>query len=139
MAITQAVCNSFKQEIFQGIHDLEDDTIKLAFFTTSATLNASTTAYSTTNESSGTGYTAGGETLANVTLAFDGNTLVVDADNITITGATFGAGGALLYNASKSNRAIGVFAFGTGINVYNGTLSIVWPTADSDNALLRIA
>ena len=66
MAITQALCNSFKQELLQGLHDLDGHTLKMALFTSSATLDATTTAYSTTNESSGTGYTAGGATLANV-------------------------------------------------------------------------
>ena len=78
MAITQALCNSFKQELLQGLHDLDGHTLKMALFTSSATLGATTTAYSTTNESSGTGYTAGGATLANVAVSLSGTTAFVD-------------------------------------------------------------
>ena len=113
MAITQALCNSFKQELLQGLHDLDGHTLKMALFTSSATLGATTTAYSTTNESSGTGYTAGGATLANVAVSLSGTTAFVDFDNVSFTSATISdAAGALIYNSSASNRAIAVIDFG---------------------------
>jgi len=124
MAITQALCNSFKQELLQGLHDLDGHTLKMALFTSSATLGATTTAYSTTNESSGTGYTAGGATLANVAVSLS-----------TISDAA----GALIYNSSASNRAIAVIDFGATKSVSSGTLTITLPTASATTALIRVS
>ena len=140
MAITQALCNSFKQELLQGLHDLDGHTLKMALFTSSATLGATTTAYSTTNESSGTGYTAGGATLANVAVSLSGTTAFVDFDNVSFTSATISdAAGALIYNSSASNRAIAVIDFGATKSVSSGTLTIILPTASATTALIRVS
>ena len=139
MAITQALCNSFKQELLQGLHDLDGHTLKMALFTSSATLGATTTAYSTTNESSGTGYTAGGATLANVAVSLSGTTAFVDFDNVSFTSATISdAAGALIYNSSNSNKAIAVLDFGGDFTVAGGTFKITLPAAGT-TAIIRIA
>mgnify|MGYP003123173755 FL=1 len=140
MAITQAVCNSFKQELLQGLHDLDGNTLKLALYTSSATLDASTTAYSTTNESSGTGYTAGGETVTSVAVSLSGNVAFVDFADVSFTSATISdAAGALLYNSSVSNKAIAVIDFGSTKSVTGGTLTITLPSANASNALIRVS
>ena len=140
MAITQALCNSFKQELLQGLHDLDGHTLKMALFTSSATLGATTTAYSTTNESSGTGYTAGGATLANVAVSLSGTTAFVDFDNVSFTSATISdAAGALIYNSSASDRSIAVIDFGATKSVSSGTLTITLPTASATTALIRVS
>ena len=140
MAITQGLCNSFKQELLQGLHDLDGHTLKMALFTSSATLGATTTAYSTTNESSGTGYTAGGATLANVAVSLSGTTAFVDFDNVSFTSATISdAAGALIYNSSASDRAIAVIDFGATKSVSSGTLTITLPTASATTALIRVS
>jgi hypothetical protein len=140
MAITQALCNSFKQELLQGLHDLDGHTLKMALFTSSATLDATTTAYSTTNESSGTGYTAGGATLANVAVSLSGTTAFVDFDDVSFTSATISdAAGALIYNSSASDKAIAVVDFGSTKSVSSGTLTITLPTASATTALIRVS
>ena len=140
MAITQAVCNSFKQELLQGLHDLDGNTLKLALYTSSATLDASTTAYSTTNESSGTGYTAGGETVTSVAVSLSGNVAFVDFADVSFTSATISdAAGALLYNSSVSDKAIAVIDFGSTKSVTGGTLTITLPSANASNALIRVS
>jgi len=130
MAITQAMCTSFKSEILDEQHDLAADTIKVALFTSSASLGASTTAYSTSNEVSGTGYTAGGVSLTSTTAYFD-------ADDPTWTSASFTARGALIYNGSNSNKAIAVLDFGGDFTVAGGTFKIVFPSAGT-SAIVRI-
>ena len=139
MAITQAMCTSFKSEILDEQHDLAGDTIKIALFTSSATMSASTTAYSTTNEvsSSGTNYTAGGATLASKTVATSGTTAYFDAADPEWTSATFTANGALIYNSTNSNKAIAVLAFGGDFTVASGTFKIVFPAAGT-SAIIRI-
>ena len=128
MAITQAVCNSFKQELLQGLHDLDGHTLKLALYTSSATLGPTTTAFSTTNESSGTNYTSGGATIANVAVAVSGTVAYVDFDDVSFSSATISdAAGALIYNSSASNRAIAVIDFGSTKSVSAGTLTISLP------------
>jgi hypothetical protein len=139
MAISQALCSSFKSELLGGTHDLDTDVIKIALFTSSATLGASTTAYSTTNEVSGTGYTAGGNTLASAAISLDGTTAIVDFADTTWSSATITANGALIYNSSKADRAIAVLAFGGDKTSTNGDFTIQFPTADASNAILRIA
>ena len=106
MAITQAVCKSSRAEYLKGIHALETDTLKCAIFTSSATLNANTTAYSSTNEVSGTGYTAGGIVMTNVAVTLDGDGVLVDMDDAIWNASTITGAGALIYNFSKSNRAL---------------------------------
>jgi len=139
MAISQALCTSFKSELLGGTHDLDTDVIKIALFTSSATLGASTTAYSVTNEVSGTGYSAGGNTLANVAISVDGTTAIVDCDDTTWTSATITANGALIYNSSKSDKAIAVLAFGGDKTSTNGDFTIQFPAAAAATALIRLA
>ena len=137
MAITQAMCTSFKSEILQEGHQLATDTIKLALFTSSASLGAGTTAYSTSNEVSGTGYTAGGVALTSTTVSTSGTTAFFDADDPTFTSASFTARGALIYNSSNSDKAIAVLDFGGDFTVSSGTFKIVFPAAGTD-AIIRI-
>jgi hypothetical protein len=140
MPITQAMCNSFKTELLGGTHDLDTDTIKIALYTSSATLSASTTAYSTTNEvTASTGYTAGGNTLSGAAITLSGSTAIVDFTDTTWSSSTITARGALIYNSSKSNRAIAVLDFGSDKSSTNGDFTIVFPTADASNAIIRIA
>ena len=140
MAITQAMCNSFKQELLGGTHDLDTDVIKIALYTSSATLGASTTAYTTSNEVTGSaGYTAGGNTLAVATISLSGSTAIVDFADTTWTSATITARGALIYNSSKSDKAIAVLDFSTDKSSTNGDFTVVFPTADASNAIIRIA
>ena len=109
MAITQAVCNSFKQELLQGLHDLDGHTLKLALYTSSATLGPTTTAFSTTNESSGTNYTSGGATISNVAVSLSGTVAFVDFDDVSFSSATISdAAGALIYNSS-CYRCVGLW------------------------------
>ena len=138
MAISTAMCTSFKKELFEAEHDFTADTFKIALFTSSTTLGASTTAYSTTNEVSGTGYTAGGETLSNITVTTSGITAFIDFDDVSITNATITARGALIYNSSKSNKAVAVYDFGSDQSSTAATFTIQVPTADAANSVLRI-
>ena len=137
MAITQAMCTSFKAEILDEQHDLIADTIKIALFTSSASLGATTTAYSTSNEVSGSGYSAGGVTLANKVVTTTGTTAYFDADDPTWTSASFTARGALIYNSTNSDKAIAVLDFGGDFTVSSGTFKIVFPAAGA-NAIIRI-
>lgn len=137
MAITQAMCTSFKSEILQEGHQMATDTIKLALFTSSASLGEGTTAYSTSNEVSGTGYTAGGVTLTSTTVSTSGTTAFFDADDPEFTSASFTARGALIYNSSNSDKAIAVLDFGGDFTVSSGTFKIVFPAAGT-NAIIRI-
>ena len=138
MAITQAMCTSFKEDLFNKEQDLDTDTIKIALYTSSATLDASTTAYTATNEISGTGYSAGGETLANSTVATSGTTAYVDFDNPEWTSASFTARGALIYNdTTAGDNAIAVLDFGGDFTVSSGTFRIVFP-APGATAIIRI-
>jgi VCBS repeat-containing protein len=139
MAITQALCSSFKEDLLGGVHDLDTDDIKIALYTSAATLDASTTAYSATNEASGTGYTAGGESLSGAAISLSGTTAFVDFTDAVWTTATITARGALIYNADKSNKAIAVLDFGADKTSSAGDFTVVFPTADASNAIVRIA
>ena len=139
MAITQAMCSSFKSELFGGTHDLDTDTIKIALFTSAATLSAATTAYSTTNEVVGSGYTAGGNTLTGAVISLDGTTAIVDFADTTWAAATITARGALIYNASKADRAIAVLDFGSDKSSTAGDFSVSFPAAAAATAILRVA
>jgi len=142
MAITQAMCTSFKVQLLQGQHDFTNstgDAFKIALYTSSATLSAATTAYSATNEVSGTGYTAGGNTLTNVTPTSSGTTAYVDFADTTWSSATITARGALIYNSSDSNKAVAVLDFGSDKTSTAGDFTIQFPAADASNAILRIA
>ena len=131
------MCTSFKAEILDEQHDLVADTIKVALFTSSASLGAGTTAYSTSNEISGTGYTAGGEALSNKVVTTTGTTAYFDSDDPTWSGASFTARGALIYNDTNGDKAIAVLDFGGDFTVSGGTFKIVFPAAGA-NAIIRI-
>jgi len=142
MAITTAMPTSFKSEILVGTHNFTastGDTFKLALYTSSATLGASTTAYSSTNEASGTNYTAGGGTLTSVTPTTSGTTAFCDFSDLVFSTATITARGCLIYNSSKSNKACSVHDFGADKTATAGDFTIVFPTADASNAIIRIA
>ena len=139
MAFTgSSVTNSFENQLFLAVHDFTTDVIKIALYTSSATIDNSTTAYSATNEVSGTGYTAGGNTLA-PTVTQIGNYAVLDFADTSWTSASFTCRGALVYNSSKSNKSIFVLEFGTNKTVTAGTLTIQFPTADVNNAIAVIS
>ena len=139
MAITQAMCSSFKQQILLGEHDLDTDVIKLALYTSAATLSAATTVYSTSDEVVGTGYTAGGNTLAGATVSLTGTTAFVDCTDTTWSTATITARGALIYNSSKSDKAIAVLDFGSDKTSTAGDFTVQFPTNDASSAIVRIA
>ena len=150
MAITSAVCSSFKQELLQGKHDFDSsggDTFKIALYTSSATLGAATTDYSATNEitnTAGTAYTAGGATLTNQGVSLSSTTAFTDFSDVSYTSASFTANGALIYNTttdggSSTTDAVAVIAFGGDKTATNGTFTIQFPTADASNAIIRLA
>jgi len=145
MAISSAICNSFKQEILVGTHNFtasSGNSFKIALYTSSASLGAGTTAYSTSNEitnSSGTAYTAGGATLTSVTPTTDGTTAVCDFADVSFSSASFTANGCLIYNDTQSDKACAVVAFGSDKTVTSGTFTIQFPTADASNAIIRLA
>ena len=147
MAITTAMCTSFKKELLEGKHDFNassGDTFKIALYTSSATLGASTTDYSATNEVSGTGYTAGGNTLTNVDPTTSGTTAFTDFADTTWSSATITANGALIYNTttdagSGTTNAVCALAFGGDKTSTNGDFVVQFPAADASNAIIRIA
>ena len=144
MAISQAMCTSFKVELLTGTHDFTNstgDAFKIALYTSSATLGATTTAYSATNEvANGNGYTTAGETLTNVTPTSSSTTAYTDFDDVTWSSATITANGALIYNDTASgDPAVAVLAFGGDKTSTNGDFTIQFPTADASNAIIRIA
>jgi len=138
MAITQAMCTSFKEDLFQKEQDMDSDTLKIALYTSAASLDATTTAYTTSNEVTGTGYTAGGETLTGATIGTSGTTAYVDFDDPEWTSASFTARGALIYNDTLAgNNSVAVLDFGGDFTVSSGTFRIVFPAAGA-TAILRI-
>ena len=142
MAITQAVCTSFKQELLVGTHNFtasSGNTFKLALYTSSATLGASTTAYVTTGQSSGTNYTAGGANLTSITPVAPGTTAVCDFNDLTFGTATVTARGALIYNSSASNKAAVVLDFGADKTSTAGNFTVVFPSPTATGAIIRLA
>ena len=143
MAISQAMTTSFKVEILGGDFDFSSGTtqvFKIALFTSSATLGATTTAYATTNEVVGTGYSAGGNTLTiSANPASTGTTAFLDFADTTWSAATITARGALIYQSGGTNPAVAVLDFGSDKTSTAGDFTIVFPAADSSNAILRIA
>ncbi len=142
MAISTAMCTSFKQEILVGTHNFtasSGNTFKLALYTSSASLGASTTAYSTSNEVSGTGYTAAGAALTSVTPTTSGTTAFCDFSDLTFSSSTITANGALIYNDTQSDKAVCTLAFGGDKTSTAGDFTIQFPTADASNAIIRIA
>lgn len=137
MPITTAICNSFKQEILEGVH-ASGDTYKLALYTSAASLGAGTTAYSATNEASGTGYTAGGATLTGYSTGLASGTAYLTFADPSWASSTITARGCLIYNASKSNKAVAVFDFGADVVSSNGTFAVDLPAAGA-SSLVSIA
>ena len=139
MAITQAMCTSFKEDLFQKEQDLDTDSIKIALYTSSASLDAATTAYTTSGEvASGSGYTTGGEVLANPVIGISGTTAYVDFDNPEWASASFTTAGALIYNdTTAGDNSIAVLNFGGDFTVTSGTFRIVFP-APGAAGLIRI-
>jgi len=142
MAISTAMCTSFKQELLVGTHNFtatSGNSFKLALYTSSASLGASTTAYTTSNEVSGTGYTAAGAALTSVTPTTSGTTAFGDFADLTFSSSTITANGALIYNDTQSDKAVCVLAFGGDKTSTAGDFTIQFPTADASNAIIRIA
>jgi hypothetical protein len=137
MSIIQTQTTSFKAELYQAIHDLLTDTLKIALYTGNATLNESTTIYSTTNEVTGTGYTAGGVTITGVSVNSSEYTAYVSFNNPSWTSASFTTRAALIYNSSKANRSIAVLDFGADKTVSGNTFTITLPTNNASDALIR--
>jgi len=142
MAITSAICTSFKQELLVGTHNFTNttgDAFKLALYTSSATLGASTTAYTTTGEATGTNYSAGGGALTNVTPFATGTTAVVDFNDLTFSTATITARGCLIYNSTDANKAVAAIDFGGDKTSTAGDFTIVFPTPTATGAIIRLA
>ena len=145
MAITSAICTSFKVEILKAVHNFtasSGNTFNIALYDSSASLGASTTAYTTSEEitnTSGSAYTAGGKAITSVTPALDGSTACCDFADVSFTSASFTANGCLIYNDTQSDKACAVVAFGGDKTVSSGTFTIQFPAADASNAIIRIA
>lgn len=142
MAISTTMCTSFKKELMEAKHNFltTGHAFKIALYTSTATLDATTTAYSTSNEITGTGYTAAGNALTNVNPATSGTTAFTDFADVSWTSATFTANGALIYNSTTAgNPAVSTHAFGVDKSVTGGTFTVQFPTADATNAIIRIA
>ena len=147
MAITSAICTSFKKELLERKHDFNatsGHTFKIALYTSAATLGAATTAYTTTDEVVGTGYTAGGTTLTNIDPTSSGTTAFIDFNDATWASATITAAGAVIYNTTTdggtgTTNAVAVISFGGDKTSTNGDFVIQMPTADASNAIVRLA
>lgn len=147
MSITTAMCTSFKKELLEGKHDFNatgGDTFKIALYTSSATLGASTTDYSSSNEVTGTGYSAGGNTLTCIDPTTSGTTAFADFADTTWSSATITANGALIYNTTTdggtgTTNAVCALAFGGDKTSTNGDFVIQFPAADASNAIIRLA
>ena len=143
MAITQAMCTSFKKELLEGVHNFKasgGNTFNLALYTSSATMSASTTAYTTTNEATGTNYTAKGAALTNVNPTSSGTTAFTDFADLAFGTATITARGCMIFNDTASgDPAVAVFDFGGDKTSTAGSFTIQFPTADASNAIIRIA
>ena len=145
MAITTAMCNSFKQELLKGEHDLDNHTLKVALIkdTPSGTYGASTTNYTdvtgNSDEAVGTNYSAGGQALDSPTVSLTGAVAYVDFADEVFSNTTISADGAIIYNSSAGNKAIAVFDFGSTVTSTSGDFTIVFPTNDSSSAVIRIS
>ncbi len=137
------MCTSFKKELLEGVHNFKNSggsTFKLAMYTNSASFTAATTAYTTSNETSGTGYTAGGGTLTRVDPTTSSTTALTDFSDLTFSSSSITARGALIYNDSASgDPTVVVLDFGSDKTSSSGDFTIVFPTADASNAIIRIA
>ena len=138
------MCNSFKQELLGGVHDLDTHSLKIALIKPSPTgnFNKATTNYSeltgSSDEATGTNYSAGGQVLDSPVISLSGDTALVDFADEVFSNLTITAAGALLYNTSASNKAIAVFSFGSNVASTAGDFTVIFPTADASNAVLRI-
>ena len=142
MAITSAICTSFKVELLKGVHNFtasSGDTFKLALYTSSATLGATTTAFTTTGQSSGTNYTSGGANLTRIDPTSSGTTAFTDFADLTFGTASVTARGCMIYNSSDSNKSVAVIDFGGDKTSSAGDFTIQFPTASSSAAIIRIA
>ena len=142
--ITTAMCNSFKEELLGGVHDLDTDTLKIALIKPSptGTYGAATTNYSditgNSDEATGTNYTAGGQDLDSAVITLSGSTAFVDFADEVFSNLTITAAGAIIYNSSQSNKAIAIFSFGSNVASTAGDFTVIFPTADASNAVIRI-
>lgn len=142
MAITSTLTSSFKKELLEGVHNFKNsggDTFKLALYTSSATLGASTTAFTTTEQVSGTNYTSGGGTLTRVDPSIDGTTAITDFADLTFGTATVTARGCMIYNSTDSNKSVATIDFGGDKTSTAGDFTIVFPAAAASTAIIRIA
>ena len=145
MAISSAICTSFKQEILVGTHNFtatSGNTFKIALYDSDATLGASTTAFSTSEEitnTSGTAYTSGGATLTSVTPVASSTTAVCDFSDVSYSSASFTARGCLIYNSTNANKAVCAINFGADKTVTSGTFTIQFPAQTAGNAIIQIA
>jgi len=141
MGIVAGMTDSFKNELLSGTHNLSSDTIKVALYLDTSDIGPSTTVYTTSGETSGTNYIAGGNTLSGVAITKDGGTSYVDFTDSDWSSASFTAAGALIYNSSQSNKSIAVLDFGVreGITVSAGTFTVTFPSATADDAIIRIS
>lgn len=140
MAITQTLPTSFKVQLLNAQQNFTSNTFKMALYTSSASLDATTTVYTTSNEVAGTGYTAGGNTLTvSVTPTSSGTVAYISFADTSWYTATFTARGALIYNTSQSNAAVAIFDFGSDKSVVGGTFTVTFPAAGSTSAVIRIA
>jgi hypothetical protein len=138
MAISQVLCTSFKKELLEGTHIFGTHEFKIALYTSAATLNADTTAYTTDNEVSGTGYSAGGEVITATTVSSGDGVGFVNFSNATWASSSFTARGALIYNATQGNKAVMTLDFGDNKTSNNSTFTVVMPADTSTTALIRI-
>ena len=142
MAITSAICNSFKREIAVAQHNFTLTTgsvFKIALYSSTATLDGNTTAYTAANEVAGTGYTAGGNTLINVTPFLDGSSAIIDFEDTSWIGSSISARGCMIYNSSSANKSVLVQDFGNTYTTSNGTFVLVFPLPTAAAALIRLA
>ena len=142
MGVNAGMTNSFKEEMLKGEHNLLSNTIKIALYTTSANIGSSTTAYTSSGEVSGSGYDAAGKELDNKTITQSGNTVYVDFGDVSWTSATLSnVAGALIYNDSVSDKSIAVLDFGIldGISVSSSTFKVKFPSANANDAIIRIS
>lgn len=135
--IQQTQTTSFKAELYEGIHDLLTDTIKIALYTANADLDEATTVYTSIGEVSGTGYTATGQVLQNASVNSSGYTAYVSFDNASWSNASFTCRGALIYNASQGNKSVAVLDFGNDKTVSNQTFTVTFPADTADSAIIR--
>lgn len=143
MAITQAICNTFKQQLFQAQHNFDavgGNTFYLALYTSAATINASTTVYTTSNEVSsvGTNYPAGGGALTSLGVTLSSATAFLDFNDLTFPNVTLTARGCLIYNFTNANKAVAVFDFGSDKTATSGDFTVIFPAATSSTAVIRL-